>query len=181
MTGEVATWRMVAARAIIAGLAVSLGVVAMAGVQSPAQGEIPIGATSVPEPIAVSSIAARPPTTVLSEVSVVEAVRGSVAEALGAWGEFAGSGDLADVEGFFDPHGPQWSVLEEESGSTGTSFSVVVEEESLVLEGRSAIFLASVTFVAEGAESLAAEWHIELRMAPDGRWLIWSVRDLADE
>jgi len=174
MTGEVATWRMVVAAAVVAGLAVSLGVVALPGEQNPAPDEIPgAGATTL------SSIAPRSVTTVVSEVTVGDAVRVVVSEALTAWGQFAGSGDLADVEGFFDPHGPQWSVFEEEAGSVGAPFAVEFDEESLISDGGSAVLRAAVRLVADGGDRLVVEWEIELRPDQDGRWRIWSVRDLA--
>ncbi len=180
MTGEVATWRMVVAVSVVTGLAVSLGVVAWAGGQDPPSGEALGNATSAPSTTTVSSSAPGSTTTVLSAVSVGEAARVGVREALAAWGRFAGSGDRAEVEGFFDPLGPQWSVFEEEAGSVGVPFAAEVEEESLSIDGRSATLLASITFVARGGESFLAKWEIELRPDPDGRWLIWSVRDLAD-
>jgi hypothetical protein len=180
MTGEVAIWRMVIAVFVVTGLAVSLGVVALAGGLNPASDEVPGNATSAPFTTTVSSSAPGSTTTVLSEASAGDAVRVGVREALAAWGRFAGSGDLAEVEGFFDPLGPQWSVFEEEAGLVGVPFAVEMEVESLTIDGRSATFLASVTFVARGGESLWFRWEIELRPDPDGRWLIWSVRDLAD-
>ena len=180
MTGEVATWRMVIAVSVVTGLAVSLGVVAWAGGPKSASDEVSGNATTNPFTTTVSSGAPRSSTTVLAEASVGDAVRVGVREALAAWGRFAGSGDLAEVEELFDAHGPQWSVFEEEAGLVGTSFMAEVEEESLTVDGRSASFLASVTFVAREGESLRARWEIELRLDPDGRWLIWSVRDLAD-
>lgn len=180
MTGEVATWRMVIAVSVVTGLAVSLGVVARAGGQDPPSDEVPGSATSAPFTTTVSSSAPGSTTTVLSEAPVGEAVRVGVREALAAWGRFAGSGDLAEVDGFFDARGPQWAVFEQEAGSVGTSFVAEVEEESLSIDGRSATFLASITFVAEGGESLWVRWEIELRAALDGRWLIWSVRDFSN-
>ncbi|MBK5267264.1 MAG: hypothetical protein JJE47_07500 [Acidimicrobiia bacterium] len=180
MTGEVATWRMVIAVSVVTGLAVSLGVVAWAGGPKPGSDEGLGNATTIPGATTPLSSAPRSTSTVLSDASIGDAVRVGVREALTAWGRFAGSGDLADVEEFFDPHGPQWSVFEEEAGLVGTSFMAEVEEESLTIDGRSAAFVASITFVAGGGESLRAKWEIELRPDPDGRWLIWSVRDLAD-
>ncbi len=180
MTDPVATWRIVVAGAIVIGLGLGLGAVALSSDAAPPR----VGSTSSLVDVPPITTSAATSTTSVSSTSPTEVssdeVRAAVSAALRAWGTFAESGDLADVDPFFDQSGPQWAVLEEEAGSVGTSFAAVIEEESLVVDGQSVTFLAHVTLVADGSENLSVEWEFELRMANDGRWLIWSVRELAD-
>ena len=177
MTDPVATWRMVVAGAIVAGLGLGLGAVALSSELPPR-----VGPTSklvdVPPPTtsgATSSTAV--PTTSPTE-DVADEVRSAVAAALLAWGSFAGSGDLEDVDPFFDHVGPQWAVLEGEAGSPGVPFKAELVEHSLEPTDRTAVVTGTVTFVA-GDESQSADWQIELRSDAQGRWLIWSVREFA--
>lgn len=180
MSDAVAPWRLRVAIVIVALLAIGLGVTTRIGVpgstdQTSASG---MGSDTTSGPSATNGATLERVTTVT--IRSDDEVRRTVQYALAAWGVFAGSGDLADVEGFFDPHGPQWSMLEEEAGSVGTPFVAEVEEASLVFDGRFAVFRASVTLMAERFESRGADWAIELRPGLDGRWLIWSIRDLTD-
>ncbi len=174
MTGPVATWRMVVAGAIVAGLGLGLGAVALSSDPVPPGAQLPKSLVTVPP--ATTSAATNStavPTTSPTE-DVVDEVRSAVAAAMRSWGAFAGSGDLADVDPFFDHAGPQWAVLEGEAGSPGVPFNAELVEHALELTDRIAVVTGTVTFVA-GDESQSADWQIELRSDADGRWLIWSV------
>lgn len=174
MTDTVATWRMIVAGAIVTGLGLGLGVVAVSAGSAAPRARPP---SSLPDVLpattsASTSTTAVPPTSQPEDLTAE--VRSAVAAALQAWGVFAGSGDLGDVEDFFDHSGPQWAVLEEEAGSVGTPFEAELDEHSLELADGTSVVTGRVTVVA-GDESLSADWQIELRSDAQGEWLIWSV------
>ena len=177
MTDQVATWRMVVAGAIVAGLGLGLGAVALSSEAAPRHVGPPslvaiLPSTTPPAPSV--TVAATTP----SAEDVADGVRSAVAAALEAWGTFAGSGDLNDIDPFFDHAGPQWVVLEREAGTVGVPFEASLVERSLELSERTAVITGTVTFVA-GDETRLADWQIELRSDAQGRWLIWSVREFA--
>ncbi len=177
MTDPVATWRLVVAGAIVTGLGLGLGAVALSSEAPP---RVRPSSSSVAVPPVTTS--ASPSTTSEFSASPAEAapeeVRSAVVAALLAWGRFAGSGDLADVDSFFDHGGPQWAVLQGEAGSSAVPFEAELVEHSLELTDRTAVVTGTVTFFA-GDESQSTDWQIELRSDGQGRWLIWSVRELA--
>ncbi|MDH5423035.1 MAG: hypothetical protein OEY55_14645, partial [Acidimicrobiia bacterium] len=101
MTDQVATWRMVVAGAIVAGLGLGLGAVALSSEAAPRHVGPPslvaiLPSTTPPAPSV--TVAATTP----SAEDVADGVRSAVAAALEAWGTFAGSGDLNDIDPFFD-------------------------------------------------------------------------------
>ncbi len=178
MTDPVATWRMVVAGAIVTGLGLGLGAVALSSDPIPPGARPPKSLVTVPPATtSAETNSTAVPTTSPTE-DVADEVRSAVAAALLAWGSFAGSGDLADVDPFFDHVGPQWAVLEGEAGSPGVPFNAELVEHSLELTDRTAVVTGTVTFVA-GDEFQSADWQIELRSDAQGRWLIWSVREFA--
>ena len=179
MTDPVATWRMVVAVAIVAGLGLGLGAVAFSSEAAqryvgPPSSVVAILPKTTPLAPSLSAVS-----TTRSTEDVADRVRSAVTAALEAWGSFAESGDLTDIDSFFDHAGPQWAVLEGEAGTAGVPFEASLFERSLEFTERTAIMTGTVTFVA-GDESQSSDWEIELRTDDQGRWLIWSVREMVD-
>lgn len=176
MTDQVATWRMVVAGAIVAGLGLGLGAVALSSEAAPRNLGPPSSVVAILPSTAPPATSLTAVTTSRSHEDMTDGVRSAVTAALEAWGAFAGSGDLTDVDSFFDPAGPQWAVLQGEAGIAGVPFEASLVERSLELTERTALVVGTVTFVA-GDQSRLADWQIELRTDDQGRWLIWSVRE----
>ena len=107
----------------------------------------------------------------------------AVRAALAVWGEFVADGDLGHLRPWFVEDGPQYRQLAEEAlqlaAKPGEAYTVVTEDESIAMNGEAeAAITATVTWMraAEGAQEY--EWEVVLRRAEDGRWLLWTVRDL---
>jgi hypothetical protein len=103
----------------------------------------------------------------------------AVREALSAWGQFAVSGDLGSLAGYFDPAGPQYRQLASESVRLraaplgGPAYEFLLAEEEVsgdVVDGR-------VTVRRPGEPDQVFRWSIELRRS-GGRWLVWTVSNL---
>lgn len=179
MTDAVAPWRLRVATAIVALLAIGLGATTWIG----RPGSTRLAPASGTE----SDTTSVTPTTSGATVGSVttsatqgdnEEVRSVVADALVAWGKFAASGNLEDVEGFFDPDGPQWASLSAEAGSVGTGFAAEIVERSLLVNADSSKFVGEITF-SSNDDHETVTWMIDLRQTPGSRWLIWSVSDTA--
>ncbi len=118
------------------------------------------------------------PTTITEPADVVAAAR----RALTAWGRFAVTGDLAALDGSFDPGGPQYRVLRGESdalrdaplGAPPYSFDLVVDD--VVADGRYNNVEASVAMTRPGEKPQSFDWTIVMRRSGD-RWLLWTVVD----
>lgn len=106
----------------------------------------------------------------------VEAAR----EALRAWGRFAVSGDLSQVEGWFHRDGPQYRRLEAEAGSIRQDppgdppYVVTLELVELVEHVEGVSVRARVVFIRTGEPSQSFDWDIHLRQST-GRWQVWTV------
>ncbi|MDP3984075.1 MAG: hypothetical protein Q8Q52_03605 [Acidimicrobiia bacterium] len=97
-------------------------------------------------------------------------------EALAAWAEFASSGDLSTVHGFFDPDGPQYRQLAAEAAAArewdGDQYDFTLADAEVVAPG---LVTGTVTVSRSGNLVQSFIWEIELRHL-GGRWQIWTVR-----
>ena len=103
--------------------------------------------------------------------------------ALSAWGEFVGNGDLVHLSPWFVEDGPQYRQLAEEApelaAKPGEAYTVATEDESITTTGEAeAAVTSKVTWKRAAGEPQEYEWEVVLRRAEDGRWRLWTVRDL---
>jgi hypothetical protein len=133
---------------------------------------ITIGSTTVTTPAAATSTSA-PVTGERDVLSVVE-------EAMAAWGRFAVSGDLDEVEPFFAVDGPQYRLFVEEAVALAVAppgpppYRVSVETSDLVGDAAEARVEARVRFIRTGEPSQSFRWVIVVRRVGDD-WKVWSV------
>ncbi len=180
MTEPVAPWRLGVASAIVGLLGIGLAAAAWTS-QPLSIDETPAsvtGADATSGTTASSSSTVAPLVTVSSSGTNDDEVRRTVHGALAAWGEFAASGDLQDVEAFFDPGGPQWASLSTEAGSVGAAFTAEIVQRSLHPDAGSMVFVGDIMLASNG-ETRVISWTIKLRRAPDGHWRIWSISETA--
>lgn len=106
-----------------------------------------------------------------------------IQEALSAWGRFAVTGDLAEVEPWFVIDGPQYRQFEDEAAAAqrvgGDAYRVTFEQaESDPVDPNRV--RGRVVFVRSGEASQSFDWWIVLRDA-DGRSLVWTVEEAGDQ
>jgi len=108
----------------------------------------------------------------------------SAAKALAAWGQFAATGDLAALEGFFDKEGPQYRALKHEAASlAGASpgerpYRVTLSNPAVTSADTRQIAVAgSVVWSRQPEVDQAFAWQIVLRTSPEGRWVLWTVQN----
>ena len=118
--------------------------------------------------------------TDITERTTSEAIVDAASGALRAWGRFASTGCLSQLEPWFDREGPQYRQLVVESISSvvvdGPAYQVgfhdgVVEQR----ETTSAVVAATVEWHRTGEATQRYRWEIALR-GEDGAWQVWSVR-----
>ena len=112
-------------------------------------------------------------------------VQNQLGYALSAWGRFGGSGDLAELEGLFDPAGPQYQQLVTEAEgiakSVGTEYQVTMPFPEITDEGDVAFATGLVVFAREDTVDQTFNWRIELRRSDaEGPWVLWTVDDLGN-
>lgn len=101
--------------------------------------------------------------------------------ALSAWGEFAASGDVTRLDGWFDPSGPQYRMLKGEAsgleqGAARQAYTVTATDERLVAEQpNEAVVEATVTWTRSGEQDQHYRWEIVLRGGRDKHWRLWTV------
>ncbi len=97
--------------------------------------------------------------------------------ALAAWADFASTGDLGAVEGFFVVDGPQYRqfVLETTQSFDGQEYAFTLDDAEVI---RPDLVGGMVTVTRDGLVTMTSRWEAELRLV-DGRWQIWTVRTVA--
>ena len=105
--------------------------------------------------------------------------------ALAAWGEFAVTGDLALLDGVFDPAGPQYQEAEAEAperqaDDLGPPLYVFTLEDPEVIQvnDNHALVDAAVTMARPGEDDQQFTWRLHLTRR-DGTWLLWTVEELS--
>ncbi len=128
------------------------------------------------------SSAAATPTSAVSAPPPDERLVAAEA-ALDAWGEFAVTGNFNVLGATFDPAGPQYAALSGEVASIVAAppgpppYEVALAAVQVALTGTDeTVVSSSVTWSRSGETARRYEWEIVLRRAPDGRWLLWTVR-----
>jgi hypothetical protein len=108
----------------------------------------------------------------------------SAAKALAAWGQFAVTGDLAALEGFFDKEGPQYRALMDEAQRLvgtdpgGTPYQVTLLNPSVTsAESRQVTVAGNVVWSRQPEVQQAFAWQIVLRPEPQGGWVLWTVQN----
>lgn len=105
-----------------------------------------------------------------------------VEEALAAWGRFAVSGDLDEVEPFFVVDGPQYRLFVEEAVTLAGSppgpppYRVLVEIFDVVRDVAEVRVEARVRFVRTGEPSQSFRWVIVVRRIGHD-WKVWTVEE----
>lgn len=100
--------------------------------------------------------------------------------AMSAWGDFAGTGDLARLDGHFDESGPQYRQLAGEARSmaaAGVTSAYEVDCRCVVetLSGDRATVRATVAWRRGAEPEQRWEWIIDLRRS-EAKWTVWTVR-----
>lgn len=135
---------------------------------------IRVGSVAVPSADASSSTS-MPVTGERGVLWVVE-------EAMAAWGRFAVSGDLEEVEPFFVVDGPQYRQFVEEAAALAVAppgpppYRVLVETSNVVRDAAEAQVEAGVRFVRTGEPSQSFRWVVVLRIVGDD-WKVWTVEE----
>jgi hypothetical protein len=168
---EPAEWRLLAG----AGIALAIGIALFARFlhTGPAatQASSSAGNSVKPPPVA------RPATP--TQVPVVAAAR----EALAAWGRFAISGDLDEVNPYFAHGGPQYLRLESEAprlaanplGPPAYSFEFPSPTVLTVSADRT-IVRGVITFARAGEAARTFRWDLKMEWSEaKQRWLLWTV------
>lgn len=121
------------------------------------------------------AVPAKPSATV---AGVIEDAEG----ALAAWGRFAVSGDLKQLDGWFVPEGPQYRALASEVAGLmvqppGAPFyQVSLTEPSVTsVTSKLATLRGAVTWHRVGEVPQSYQWNIVLHRTPKGRWLLWTI------
>ncbi|HUP70360.1 MAG TPA: hypothetical protein VM142_11160 [Acidimicrobiales bacterium] len=104
--------------------------------------------------------------------------------ALAAWGRFAVSGDLKQLDGWLVPDGPQYRSLAREAAELAArppappAYEVRLTDPTVMsVTGTRATLRGDVTWTRGGEVDQRYQWEIVLRRAPRGRWLLWTVTD----
>lgn len=109
-------------------------------------------------------------------------------EALAAWGLFAATGELDDVEATF-AGGPQLEQLRSEapdrvaSGPGLPAFDFAMSDSEVVnVDGNVASVRTAVTMARRGADTAEFFWQIDLRWDEDrSRWMLYTVATVPEE
>lgn len=135
-------------------------------------------------PPTTAAVALLPSTTAAptSGAAETEGPAEAAEKALAAWGRFAVSGDLSHLAPWFDPQGPQYRLLAEESARLAESplgdppYLVTFEPEEVITQGGEASVRGQVVFGRRGEPTQSFHWVIHLRSGVDG-WRVWTVED----
>ena len=145
--------------------------------------------TAVPATVTIPSPTTTTSTTVVGQVTTSGSptqppVVVALQAALDAWGQFAVTGQMADLGEHFVVGGPQRRLLRDESSvirenpagppgyvvTASNIFSLSVTTDDVVLR-------ADVEWAREGEESQQFLWDIQMRRI-DGRWQLLTVEDV---
>lgn len=170
---------------VLAGGAVSVGGAGSAEQVAPPSTAGPRPSTEVSPTISIGGItvttadgSSSTPTPVTGQGDVVSVVE----EAMAAWGRFAVSGDLDEVEPFFVVDGPQYRLFVEESATLAAAapgpppYRVLVETFEVLKDAGEERVTARVRFVRTGEPSQSFRWVIVVRRV-GGEWKVWTVEE----
>ncbi len=122
---------------------------------------------------------AAPATTSGKAVALVTDAEG----ALAAWGRFAVSGDLKQLDDWFAPSGPQYGSLAQEAANLAAqppgppAYDVSLSEPTVVsLKAARATLRGDVTWTRVGEVEQRYRWEMVLNRSRNGRWVLWTVR-----
>lgn len=105
-----------------------------------------------------------------------------IEKAMAAWGRFAVSGDLDEVEPFFVVDGPQYLLFVEEAVALAATppgpppYRVLVEIADVMRDAAETQVEAGVRFVRTGEPSQSFRWVIVVRRVR-GEWKVWTVEE----
>lgn len=100
-----------------------------------------------------------------------------VRHGLSAWGRFAVTRDMREVDPWFAHDGPQYARFLEEASRPevdGIVYSVDIENSQVEVSGSRAWVKGRVTFARTTEGSFSYDWTIHLRRR-EATWLIWTV------
>ncbi len=124
--------------------------------------------SSVPrDPVSSASVTTRP-------AGLVDVVR----RGLSAWGRFAVTGDLGEVELWFATDGPQYARFVDEAGGArvgGPAYSVDLQSPEVEVKGSTAFVRGQVTFARAEEPSRSYDWTVVLERREES-WVIWTVK-----
>jgi hypothetical protein len=98
-------------------------------------------------------------------------------DALDAWSDFVGTGDLAAIEGAFSVNGPQWRQFQVESTRPGDTTHLRLRALDLRPRQRAsttATVWAEVEVSGAGFLPKVFSWDFDL-IREEGQWLVWTV------
>jgi len=135
---------------------------------------------------AVTVVSEPVPAPVTSEPTAEE-VMGAAAAAVEAWGRFATSGDLGEVDDHFVRDGPQYRQFEQEAGARQAAAGgppyrftllapVLLDDQP---EG-DRIVRGELELTRDGEPAQRFRWDLRLRRGEDGAWRVWTVLEAAD-
>ena len=103
-------------------------------------------------------------------------------QALDAWGRFAVTGDLEELNGHFHPDGPQYAQLQDEASAVrarsdgGPPYSFEIEDANVdALREQRALLHIKVTLNRPGEPVRSYRWELELVHQPQDGWTVWTV------
>lgn len=108
-------------------------------------------------------------------------------QALDAWGRFAVTGDLEELDGHFHPDGPQYAQLRDEApdvrarGDGGFPYSFGIEDASIedasvdTLHAGRALLHVEVALNRPGEPTRLLRWELDLVHEPHHGWRVWTV------
>lgn len=127
---------------------------------------------------------ARPPAPVLAEVA--PPAQRAATQALDAWARFASTGELATLDGAFDPAGPQMAALRLQAVGLAQPDVGAYTFGADVLSVRAGrnpdeeVVVADVVLSRPGEADQRFAWEIVMRRSgQSGAWVVWTVRDRA--
>ena len=104
--------------------------------------------------------------------------------ALDAWGRFGVTGDLALLEGLFDPAGPQYALFVGEAPSLAAAppgpppYTFELSDPVVGETGGEPLVRGAVRVSRPGEAEQRFDWELILREDTEGGWRVWTVRDL---
>lgn len=104
-----------------------------------------------------------------------------VRNGLSAWGRFAVTGDLRDLDPWFASDGPQYARFVEEATGLrvgGPAYAVDIHSTALEVRGSRAFVRGRVTFARNEGPARSYDWTFTLERN-GGSWIIWTVESRA--
>ncbi len=123
----------------------------------------------------VVTIGTPAPVVVSDEAAWVAAAQ----DALDAWARFASTGDLAALDGFLDPAGPQYAQLVGEASTIGSgeaTYTFVLENAAAAMRDGFPVVSGTVMILRDGEIVDEVVWDLHLIEGGTG-WLLWTVED----